>query len=98
MDKKNLVNIDSNSTDKVSRDNKKTGISLLRMSILILCAISFRNTALGLKQYIFSDAPIIAYLLSLVFQGVIAVVALQGKKLVSLNGETENMHKIVSKK
>lgn len=61
--------------------SRKTGAAILRFSILILCIISFFNTANGLKEYVFANNPEIAYSLSFVFQGIIAVMAFKRKEI-----------------
>ena len=61
--------------------SRKTGAAILRFSILILCIISFFNTANGLKEYVFANNPEIAYSLSFVFQGIIAVMAFKRKEV-----------------
>lgn len=61
---------------------KKTGINLLRLIVLVCCIVSFRNTAFGLKEYIFKENVWIAYAVSLVFQGIVAVISLQYRKIM----------------
>lgn len=84
--------------DNVKNDKryKKTGISIMRISVLILCIISLRNTAFGLEQYIFADAPWMAVFLSIVFQGIIAVMALQWKRIIPKNGGNNKNHRLYS--
>lgn len=67
---------------KIKEKNKKgVGSKLFRIGVLVFCSISFLNTASGLKSYVFGDNSAYAYLLSLVFQAVIAVVSLKNREI-----------------